>query len=1132
MKATKKTILSLATVLSVASVAIGVGALNKNTPVLASADTATMTVDTLGNLTWEAIDGATAYNVSYTIGSQSPVSFIAETNQANVGVALTKAAQTAVALNNADADTSNDVKASVVFSVSPQGVSNATPMTYTHEFDSYIDYGYDSHDFADVKASAKMPTKLPDLTLDGDMSRWIPSAMYKNDLLTMGVKTDVALHTRGIDMALFGPRTIADGGTNKYNFHIRLQETGRVSLSIKDTIDKYDYHFDAGDEYNTALEYGTPYYLSIAVFDTFDMSGNIAGETVYFTRSEYDATTDELVEVGGFSQFIDASTLETKGVTYTTISQLNANCQQMEVDCSAMRINAGGYTDAEKTDEIANHVYVFSGVPVYTALSAPDGLYYDNADATFNWNSVSGATEYEWRVGNEAWQTVEQRKVNVESLLTSYEELGYLPLSVRAKNGKTAQYNLDLERFYGARSVVTDFVDYATASSNLPNQVKRGESIRYLTGGKCFQETGVGYGKHVTIAFDILSESMSKRMVAIGLLGPKSSSNYNRYYLIVLGDGTVLISNYISQWNTSTRTKDKYWRATNIADGLLRGNRYYLTYGIDEVFEDDTKVADRVTVRLEQSENNGLDRRTVGIVRFDNTKFNTDGYALDTNDSIQFSSGEDECATYMAQGDTNYQIKFKVGNETLATKTVDYGAYYDFTDVENMPLTVPQGYEMDGWVYEENGKERAFDFFGTWNVIVEDGFEIKAKLTPITYSVSYGGVPCNNPTNYTVESTWALEKPATIENGYVFVGWYDASDINQTILTTLEGKVGNIELRAKFVRGFTITVMAGDTLQTIDFKQGDSPISLTAPQMEDREFVGWQIFDGDTYVAYNGNTVSLIPTADHKFKAIYSWKEYAITYVDNGATHENVATYTVNEDVRLSDATKEGYFFLGWYADENYTTKISNTNGQSGAITLYAKFIENSLPSVLEVERNKTAQELPVPKLQDGATYTVKVYAEEKELDVIDGKVIFDVAGEYSVQYAITLASGETLSHSVSVNVKEVYFINVHYGNGEMITLKKLAGEKLQDKDFPVKDGYQVEGVYVDSLYSEAYDTSKGLAEDLNVYVKWACVNTDAEVSEDEKGWVAPLLGAIGGVCVGVGATVAFVLCTRKKKKL
>ena len=286
----KKLAITLTVGCAIAFGSLGINNLQMPTSqVNANAETAN--VDVLGNFTWTETAGATGYTVSYTVGSQSPVSFTAENNSANVGVALTKAIKAG--------------ETSITFDVTPTGVDGATQTQYEYTITNYINYGYTSHDFASVKAQASAPTKISELSLDGSLEGWVSSAMFKNDVLTIGMRADETLSS-AMDFYLFGAYTQT---TTSYNYQISQKMDGSVTLSVHTasaTLTENEV-VDAGTDYNTALEAGENYYLQMAVFDTYDTTGAVVGETVYYTRSVYDENTDTLKQVGGFTKFNAAS---------------------------------------------------------------------------------------------------------------------------------------------------------------------------------------------------------------------------------------------------------------------------------------------------------------------------------------------------------------------------------------------------------------------------------------------------------------------------------------------------------------------------------------------------------------------------------------------------------------------------------------------------------------------------------------------------------------------------------------------------------------------------------------------------------------------------------------------------------
>ena len=112
-------------------------------------------------------------------------------------------------------------------------------------------------------------------------------------------------------------------------------------------------------------------------------------------------------------------------------------------------------------------------------------------------------------------------------------------------------------------------------------------------------------------------------------------------------------------------------------------------------------------------------------------------------------------------------------------------------------------------------------------------------------------------------------------------------------------------------------------------------------------------------------------------------------YVLNGGTNDpdNPTTYTKEDTIDFNPATREGYDFLGWYEDENFTTPIAGVSNRTGDITIYAKW-EAKKDVAYKVEHYKETEsgkyELVVTDTLSGSTNeevtaTPKTYTGYKE---------------------------------------------------------------------------------------------------------------------------------------------------------
>ena len=82
------------------------------------------------------------------------------------------------------------------------------------------------------------------------------------------------------------------------------------------------------------------------------------------------------------------------------------------------------------------------------------------------------------------------------------------------------------------------------------------------------------------------------------------------------------------------------------------------------------------------------------------------------------------------------------------------------------------------------------------------------------------------------------------------------------------------------------------------------------------------------------------PTTTNKPTTKETPKTYNITYdLDGGTNGDNPISYIEGTEIILKDAKKNGYTFLGWYLDSDYTVKVTKIDATStGNIKLYAKF--------------------------------------------------------------------------------------------------------------------------------------------------------------------------------------------------
>lgn len=613
-KKSKKVTLGLVALLAVSFGVVGATALNGVTTKTADAASVTFTMDAIGNLKWTATSGATGYNCSYTVGSDT-VSFTTETNTANVGVALTKAVKAAQADGVTDGE-----QATVSFSVAPIGVDGDTA-TYTYSFDSYIDYGYTTHDITDVNgmrntqygqmfggSGTSTYTGATAGKLDGyKQSAATYSGYSKNQLLTMGL-TRLAAGSSSTSYntqitLLCDATSTADIEKSGYTLQMNAYKGGCIVTPYGGTKQTATYsEFDArldNDNYATKVAVGGTYnglthgyskainanvmYLKMGVFDVYNLDGTWKAEKVFVTGQKTTSTGSKNMGTVNFD-----FTTKQPDVRESTTDEgvlLNRSC---------VRIYSQN---------------IIHWMHAYDDSAKPTNIYYDNADATVNWNAVDGADSYEYALGDGAWTATENTYVDVSSAMSAYAGVGFMPVRVRAvtagEKGTVATYTLDVSKEYAKRSTVQDV--YALSDEGAENL-----NFTHAGGAMAVNNSQMGLGTHVTFSF--VSDGEQKGFRLFGTENDFSGYNVTFYpntesengYIVISRSNFGLIDSvvYKEAWKCATRT-------------FTKGERYFVTFGVDEMQEDGEKVAERIFLRLAVSDGNG-GYETLYVTTYDN----------------------------------------------------------------------------------------------------------------------------------------------------------------------------------------------------------------------------------------------------------------------------------------------------------------------------------------------------------------------------------------------------------------------------------------------------------------------------------------------------------------------------------
>lgn len=285
-----------------------------------------------------------------------------------------------------------------------------------------------------------------------------------------------------------------------------------------------------------------------------------------------------------------------------------------------------------------------------------------------------------------------------------------------------------------------------------------------------------------------------------------------------------------------------------------------------------------------------------------------------------------------AESDNVYTVAFKVDGKNYDIALVKEGK----TVVLPTELPSVDGYTFDGW-FTDKDYTQAFNE----NAEINQDVFVYAKLTPITYNIIYqaDGGTHDNVNSFTVEDKVILF--AATKNGYAFEGWYmDGYRVSYIPKGTCE----NVTLTAKYIKnGYDITyenVYGAENLNPNAYSVESDDIVLTDPYLSGYEFKGW--FNNEEL---QGEPITVIPKGSMGNLTLYAKFELIVCNVTfsgadgcNNEYNELDPTYSAEKYFYLSDVSKEGYTFDGWFDEYDIKVEYLPVSDYYVDITLTAKW--------------------------------------------------------------------------------------------------------------------------------------------------------------------------------------------------
>jgi uncharacterized repeat protein (TIGR02543 family) len=215
----------------------------------------------------------------------------------------------------------------------------------------------------------------------------------------------------------------------------------------------------------------------------------------------------------------------------------------------------------------------------------------------------------------------------------------------------------------------------------------------------------------------------------------------------------------------------------------------------------------------------------------------------------------------------------------------------------------------------------------------------------------------------------------------------------------------------------------GTHSNVLEYTIDDTPLTLEPAQKEEHVFLGW--YDNPEFTGEPITTVAEDTYGDLEFWASYKVGGYTITYNADGGTHSNESEYyPESTPITLLDATKEGYNFLGWFDNAEFTgdavTKIAQ--GTTGDLEFWAKWeLANGVEDIVE-----RVSVFPNPANQMLTISHNSINVKSIRVFNTSGQFVFEIPQTGSVATSIDVADFTV----------GLYYLMISTTNGEVMTRK------------------------------------------------------------------------------------------------
>ena len=262
----------------------------------------------------------------------------------------------------------------------------------------------------------------------------------------------------------------------------------------------------------------------------------------------------------------------------------------------------------------------------------------------------------------------------------------------------------------------------------------------------------------------------------------------------------------------------------------------------------------------------------------------------------------------------------------LHNVTLPYGEAIILTE----PIPVREGYTWIGWDLAIPSTMPA------QNVTIHAVYEVNTYV--ITYETNGGtAIP---PSYVDYGNTYLVS--TTTRPDRIFGGWFLDAELTIPFVALVPMPAYDFTLYAKWIAVYTLTyVVDGEVIEVQNYRENEMIDLIEDPMQLGYEFIGWYE-DELLIVPFMHDT---IPDHDVTIYAKFEPVLYEVTFdTQDGSALESYEIYYMDYLHEIGIPSREGFYFDGWYYDDDYTMPVDFDHDQMPAmdLILYAKWIEDT----------------------------------------------------------------------------------------------------------------------------------------------------------------------------------------------